>query len=153
MKVYLDNCCYNRLFDDRTIIKNYLEREAVLLIMEKAFEHELEIIGSQALVVEIMNNKNIQRRNDIIGLYNGIVSKEEIVDDCIQQRAEVIRNASNIRLFDSVHLAVAEQSADVLITTDAKFLNACKRLKLDIKVENPIEFIILMEGDNDDGYN
>lgn len=153
MKVYLDNCCYNRLFDDRTIIKNYLEREAVLLIMEKAFEHELKIIGSQALVVEIMNNKNIQRRNNIIGLYNGIVSKEEIVDDGIQQRAEAIRNASNLRLFDSIHLAVAEQSADVLITTDIKFLNACKRLKLDIKVENPIEFIILMEGDNDDRDN
>ncbi len=113
----------------------------------------MEIVGLQALVVEIMNNKNIQRRNDIIGLYNGIVSKKEIVDDCIQQRAEAIRNASNIRLFDSIHLAVAERSADVLITTDVKLLNACKRLKLDIKVENPIEYIILMEGDNDDRYN
>ncbi len=153
MKVYLDNCCYNRLFDDRTIIKNYLEREAVLLIMEKAFEHELEIVGSQALAVEIMNNQNIRKRNDIIGLYNGIISKEEIVDDRIGQRAEAIRNASNIRLFDSIHLAVAERFAEVLITTDIKFLNACKRLKLGIRVENPIEFIIMVEGDNDDRYN
>lgn len=30
MKIYMDNCCYNRLFDDRSNIKNYLEREALL---------------------------------------------------------------------------------------------------------------------------
>lgn len=34
MKIYMDNCCYNRLFDDRSNIKNYLEREAVLLVLE-----------------------------------------------------------------------------------------------------------------------
>ena len=34
MRVYIDNCCYNRPFDDRTNIKNYLEREAILLVFE-----------------------------------------------------------------------------------------------------------------------
>lgn len=35
--VYLDNCCYNRPFDDRSNIRNYLEREAVLIIMQMAY--------------------------------------------------------------------------------------------------------------------
>lgn len=42
IKIYLDNCCYNRPFDDRTNIKNYLEREAVLIIMQMAYNGEFE---------------------------------------------------------------------------------------------------------------
>ena len=45
MKIYMDNCCYNRIFDDRRIIKNYLEREAVLIIFQKIADGELELNG------------------------------------------------------------------------------------------------------------
>lgn len=83
MKIYLDNCCYNRPFDDRTNIKNYLEREAILLIMQKAF--------------------------------------------------------------DSLHLASAETCAEVLLTTDIKFLKACQRINLKVKVKNPIDFVMEVE--------
>lgn len=141
-RVYLDNCCYSRLFDDRSIIKNYLEREAVILIMEKAFSLDIEIIGSQALAIELMRNKDVPKRNDIVGIYEGIIIKEIKAEDWVLQRAEEIRKLSNIRLFDSIHLAIAEQYADVLVTTDIKFLNAAKRLNIKVAVKNPIEFIL-----------
>ncbi|MCM1153758.1 MAG: hypothetical protein NC314_00895 [Roseburia sp.] len=48
-RVYVDNCCYNRPFDDRTNIKNYLEREAVLLVFELAYAKQIMITGSEVL--------------------------------------------------------------------------------------------------------
>ena len=33
MRVYLDNCCYNRPFDDQTQVKVRMETEAKLLIL------------------------------------------------------------------------------------------------------------------------
>lgn len=69
------------------------------------------------------------------------------MNDSIVARATEIRKHANIKAFDSLHLASAEASADLLLTTDIKFLNACKRLKLSIKVMNPIDFV--MEVDED----
>lgn len=74
MKIYLDNCCYNRLFDDRSNIKNYLEREAILIIMQKAYEGEDEIIGSDILDIEISKIANPEKRGNVEGVYRTLVS-------------------------------------------------------------------------------
>lgn len=75
MKIYLDNCCFNRLFDDRQNIKNYLEREAILIIMQKAYDQELEIVGSDILKLEMTQIKNSIKRNDVLGVYNFLVQE------------------------------------------------------------------------------
>ena len=38
MKVYLDNCCYNRPYDDQSSLPISLEAQAKLLIKEKCLE-------------------------------------------------------------------------------------------------------------------
>ena len=91
MKVYFDNCCYNRLFDDRSNIKNYLEREAVLIVMQKAFENELEIIGSDILEIEISKIKNDEKRNDVEGVYHALISDSAKATDEVKERAIQIR--------------------------------------------------------------
>ena len=53
LKIYMDNCCYNRLFDDRSNIRNYLERDAVLIVMQKVYEGEMELVGSDVLEIEM----------------------------------------------------------------------------------------------------
>lgn len=154
MNVYLDNCCYNRLFDDRSNIKNYLEREAVLIIMQKAFEEELRIIGSDILEIEMSKIKNEEKRNDVEGVYNALVTDTVKITSEIEKRAVKIRNISNIKAFDSLHLASAEVGADVLLTTDVKFLRGSQKIKLNIDVKNPVEFIMEVfdydESDNED---
>ena len=35
MKIYLDNCCYNRILDDRSYPQIYYERNSVMLILEQ----------------------------------------------------------------------------------------------------------------------
>lgn len=52
-KGYFNNCCYNRPFDDRSNIKNYLEREAVLIIMQMAYEENIRIVRSEVLKKEM----------------------------------------------------------------------------------------------------
>lgn len=141
MKIYLDNCCYNRLFDDRSNIKNYLEREAVLIIMQKAFDGEFELVGSDILQIEIGKISNTEKRKNVEGVYNALVADNIEINDSIEKRAVEIRELSNIRAFDSLHLASAEEGADVLITTDIKFLRNSQRLQPKIEVKNPIVFV------------
>ncbi len=35
MRIYLDNCCYNRPFDDQTQERIHLESEAILTILKR----------------------------------------------------------------------------------------------------------------------
>jgi hypothetical protein len=35
MKIYLDNCCYNRPFDDQTQERIHLESEAILTVLQR----------------------------------------------------------------------------------------------------------------------
>lgn len=142
MKVYLDNCCYNRLFDDRSNIKNYLEREAILIIMQKAFEKELRIIGSDILEIEMSRIKDNEKRNDVEGIYNALVIDTIKITSEIEERAIQIRDVSNIKAFDSLHLASAEIGADVLLTTDIKFLRGSQKVNPKIAVKNPVAFIM-----------
>ena len=44
LKLYLDNCCFNRPFDDQGFIKIRLETEAKLFIQEKIKLGEYKIV-------------------------------------------------------------------------------------------------------------
>ena len=67
------------------------------------------------------------------------------LNDAIITRAREIMKQINVKAFDSLHLASAETCADVLLTTDIKFLKACQRINLGIKVKNPINFVMEVE--------
>lgn len=47
-----------------------------------------------------------------------------------------------LKSFDSLHLASAEAGADVLLTTDIKFMKAANRLNTKIRVRNPVNFLL-----------
>ena len=48
----------------------------------------------------------------------------------------------------------AETGADILLTTDIKFLRGCQRIKSGISVKNPVEFImkVFRYDESDDEY-
>ena len=96
LKVYFDNCCYNRLFDDRSNIRNYLEREAVLIIMQKAFDGELELVGSDILEIEMSKIRNDEKRSNVQEIYHALAGNLVPVTSELTQRAVQIRNMSNI---------------------------------------------------------
>ena len=52
MRVYLDNCCFNRLFDDQRQLRIRLEAEAKLYIQEAILGGKLELVWSYILDYE-----------------------------------------------------------------------------------------------------
>ena len=49
MKVYLDNCSFNRPFDDQSSMRIKLETEAKLFVQEKILIGKLQLIWSHIL--------------------------------------------------------------------------------------------------------
>ena len=49
LKLYLDNCCYNRPFDDLTNQKNYIESQAIIVIFDLYKKDKLNIYKSKIL--------------------------------------------------------------------------------------------------------
>ncbi len=110
--------------------------------MQKAYDGELELIGSDILEIEISKIGNREKKNDVEGVYNALVVDVIKLTKEIEERAIKIRNISNIKAFDSLHLASAEIGADVLLTTDSKFLKGSQRIHPNILIKNPIEFVM-----------
>ncbi len=142
MKVYLDNCCLNRILDDRSYPIIYFERNSVMLILEFAEAGQVEIIGSEMLKKEIADTINLFKKERLSLMYS-LCSSEVKVTEEIAERAVEIRDNSNIRTKDSIHLACAEAAkADVLLTTDKKFMKNANRLPGKVKVMNPTEWLL-----------
>lgn len=60
----MDNCCYNRPFDDQTQERIHLESEAILTILKRGQLKVYEIVGSGILELEIERkcDENKKRR-------------------------------------------------------------------------------------------
>ena len=122
--------------------------------MQKAFDGELELVGSDILEIEMLKIRNNEKRSNVQGVYHALISDLIPVTSGLTQRAVQIRSMSNIRNFDSLHLASAELGADVLLTTDMKFLKGSQRTGLKIAVKNPVEFVMEVFGqDESDNEN
>lgn len=51
-RIYLDNCVYNRPFDDQSQRRIFLETMAFIILLELVENGEIETINSDALVYE-----------------------------------------------------------------------------------------------------
>ena len=143
LKIYLDNCCYNRPFDDLSNQKNYLESQAIIVILDKYNNHKIDIYKSKVLDYEISKISNIVKKTKIIDVYNSIEAKYIKTDEKIFKRAEELKKY-NIKDKDALHIAYAELgNLDYFITVDKLLINALKRVSdLKIKIINPIDFIM-----------
>ena len=142
LKLYLDNCCYSRPFDDLRQEKINLEAQAIKVIIDKYCKDEFEIYTSDALILEMNNIKDQIKRAKVLEVYNKLNLTNIKFSEKIKQRAIELRQY-NIKDMDSLHLAFAEsKDVDYFITTDRLLINASKRENLKIKVINPINFIM-----------
>lgn len=142
LKLYLDNCCYSRPFDDLTQEKINLESSAIETIFRKHMDKEVEIYKSMAIDFEISKINFESKRRQVEDLYDAMELTEISYSQKIKQRAIELKQY-NIKDMDSLHLAFAEsKNIDYFITTDKLLINASKRANLKIKVINPIEFIM-----------
>jgi predicted nucleic acid-binding protein len=142
MRIYLDNCCFNRPFDDQTQIKIRLETEAKLFIQKEILNGKYDLVWSYILEYENQMNP-FKERKEVISEWKSIavVDLEETND--ILNFAEVLED-KGIKTKDALHISCAvEARCHYFLTTDKKLLNSKFE---EIKIINPIEFINEMEG-------
>lgn len=140
LKLYLDSCCFNRPFDDLSQDKVRLECEAILMIINRCENGEWDIFESDVLDDEFDRMTNFIKKQKVLKLYSSATVYVEI-SDMIINRAKEFQNY-NIKSFDALHLASAEYGeADILLTTDKKFLSRAVKLNTKIRVYNPAIWI------------
>ena len=62
MKIYLDNCCFNRPFDSQTSMPIKLETEAKLHIQQLVWDKKADLVWSYVLDYENSANPYLERR-------------------------------------------------------------------------------------------
>lgn len=140
MKIYLDNCCFNRPFDDQTSIRIKLESEAKLYIQDKIKNNDFELVWSFILDYENFENPSIDRKEQI-QCWKYIASMDIRATEEIRQKASMLSKEFGIHSSDALHLACAiVANCDYILTVDDKFLKKTKSTDK-IKVCTPIEFV------------
>jgi predicted nucleic acid-binding protein len=139
LKIYLDNCCYNRPFDNSLQEKIIQEAEAVLCIVNLSKSGEVIIASSQFVKYEIDCIRVTEKRDKVLGFYH--CDEYHVLNDRICKLAKYYQTF-NLKTFDSLHLATAETvNVDYLLTTDIDFIQYSKRFTHNVKVINPCDFL------------
>ena len=145
MRIYLDNCCYNRPYDDQTNVTNSLETQAKLVIQNLIRVGKYELGVSYMLYYEVDNSPykaqtNVIRKfiQDHASIYVGDEVEKEVEDKVTEIQH------TGVKYKDACHIASAILSGcEYFITTDKRLL----KYKTDeIKLVNPVDFVSETEG-------
>jgi predicted nucleic acid-binding protein len=140
-RIYLDNCCFNRPYDDQFLLTVRLETEAKLYIQQAILKKTFELVWSYILDYENAANP-YQNRRQSIAKWKSIAMFDIDASDTIVNRGKEIMQ-KGVKKKDALHVACAiEAQCNYFLTTDKKLLHA----KIDeINIINPIDFIKILE--------
>jgi len=148
MKIYLDNCCYNRPYDDQRQLRVFLETQAKLHIQSLVVQKKLELVCSFVLRYENDENPDSSTKASIeqfflnASMYIGSENMEEISHTASNLMKQ------GIKMKDAAHLACAiKAGCDYFITTDDKLIK--KYNDNIIKIITPLEFLNDLEDKTD----
>lgn len=145
MKIYLDNCCYNRPYDDQSHLTISIEAQAKMQIQALVKAQKLQLTSSFILDYENSCNPYTDRKSAITKFLN-----ENVLDYVGSDKSDLIATnakkimATGVKMKDACHIACAElMNCDYLLSTDKRML---KYKSNSIKLINPIEFLNLISG-------
>jgi len=141
MKIYLDNCCFNRPFDQQHIITTRLETEAKLYVQNQIKEGSLELVWSYILDFENSRNPFPFKQQAIAAWQKLAIIDIDETNEIIEQ-AEIL-SWKGLKSQDALHLACAMAgNCEYFLTTDKGILRKTQDLP-NIRVVNPITFLTL----------
>ncbi|MDR0515671.1 MAG: hypothetical protein LBH25_01340 [Fibromonadaceae bacterium] len=142
MRIYLDNCCFNRPFDSQEQSVIVMESEAVLTIIDKCKKNNSYFFfGSDVLDEEIDNIIDPIRKQNVLNLYS--FAQEYIELNPVILKRAVYLQSFNLGSFDALHLASAEHGkADIFLTTDRKLIKQTRKIDLSVDVSNPLVWLL-----------
>lgn len=146
MRVYLDNCSYNRPYDDQSQMRIHLETQAKLHIQDMIRKEQIELVTSYILDFENSNNRSIQKKQTIekfMKEYATLYVSNKNEKD-IARIANTIME-TGVKEKDAYHVACAVMAeCNYFVTTDDRLL---KYQTEKIELVTPGEFIRRMEAD------
>ena len=137
LKVYLDNCCFNRPYDDQNNVLVFLETEAKLFIQDLIHAGKLLLVWSFVLDYENAANPFEERKHSISTWKKLSITDCNLCDTIANTAEDLLKKG--LRQKDASHIACAIYAgAAFFITTDKKILN--KPVE-GIRIINPIDFV------------
>jgi len=144
LKIYLDNCCYNRPYDDQSQLSINLEALAKLSIQQDIRDNKVDLVTSYILVAENSANRFEVKRQDIQAFIDS--QTHTFVSEASREKVNAIAKTimcSGIKLMDACHIACAIiAGCDYFISTDKRLL---KYHSDKIKIVNPTTYVLEME--------
>lgn len=144
MKIYLDNCCYGRPFDDNSNETVKLESDATLYIREKIIHNELDLVTSFMIHYENEQKPDEHQKRDIEKFFK-TYRKLHIGVEFAETLTDIVQSImfAGIKRKDAYHIACSIfAECDYLITVDKRLL---KFQSEKIKIINPIEFVKILK--------
>ena len=137
MKLYLDTCVWCRPFDEENerILR---ETNALLTILKKVDEDEVEIVGSSVLLAEVSLISSKEKREALEELINKVCRIVFVTENSIKLAEEIMQRC-RINAMDALHISIAVENADIFITVDDEILSKNKCLSNYISIKNPTE--------------
>lgn len=144
MRVYLDNCCFNRPYDDQSYMSISLETQAKLHIQDLIRNGRLEMASSYMLVYENGQNPYEMRRNavtEFVEKNTTVYVSDTRLEEVSKLAHEIIK--TGVKYKDACHVACAIMSGcEYFLTTDRRVL----KYRTDkLKMMNPVDFIRELE--------
>jgi hypothetical protein len=141
-RIYLDACALSRLTDDPARPRIAKEADAIVDFFRLVRAGKLIWIASSALEIELRKNPDIRRREDALAMLRH-ANERHIPDSRTIARARSLHQLGYGE-FDALHLAAAEfAQADILVTTDDRFLGQMRRNlgNPSVRAANPLNYI------------
>ena len=139
MRVYLDNCCFNRPFDDQGPTRIRLEAEAKLCIQEHIRSGRLELAWSYILDFENAANPFEERRTTITGWRQHAMIDVEETPTILQQAETLV--GLGLAAKDALHVSCAiAGGCTYFVTTDDDILKRGNRVQ-GITVLDPVSLV------------
>ena len=139
IKVYFDNCTYNRPFDDQSQIKIALETGAKQHIQQLVIEKTIDLVYSYVNRLENDDNPFTTRKNSISDFFRNAAFYLGSNHAKVAEERAITIMGSGIKPRDALHIACAiESSCNYFITTDKQILNNSFS---GIVLCNPIQFL------------
>jgi len=137
----MDVCCLNRPFDDLAQDRVYLEAEAVLSIISHCEKDSWTLLASGIIEYELSKISDADRLERVETLYTAANESVKLTKQA-EELAVSFQN-EGLKPIDSLHLALAETTnVDVFLTTDDRLLKAANKLDLNIRVANPVSWLM-----------
>ena len=143
MKIYLDNCSFNRPFDDQAQIRIRIEAEAKLYLQTLIDQGKIELAWSYILDYENMANP-YEFRQLVIKKWKKKAAVNIHENESVLNYAEQLVK-KDVKAKDALHIASAiKAGCTYFITTDDKILNKNSTIK-SIEIISPVEMLDKLE--------